>query len=89
MVAARIVRGHQRSSEDRPLDVETETDLRRTYTMVARLAHQGVSQDQLERVLHDIYRSGNDTMRSALRESNDALIALGYGGVVYSDLPGD
>jgi hypothetical protein len=71
------------------LDVEQETDLRRTYTMVARLAHQGVSQEQLERVLREIYRDGNDTMRSALRDSNEALAALGYGTISYSDLRGD
>jgi hypothetical protein len=57
--------------------------------MVARLAHQGVSQDQLERVLRGIYREGNDAMRSALHESNEALVALGYGRVGYSDLQGD
>jgi hypothetical protein len=57
--------------------------------MVARLAHQGVSQDQLERVLRGIYREGSDAMRAALRESNDALAALGYGRVGYSDLQGD
>jgi hypothetical protein len=57
--------------------------------MVARLAHQGVSQDQLERVLRGIYREGNDAMRSALHESNDALVALGYGRVAYSDPQGD
>lgn len=70
------------------MNVETEIDLRRTYTLVARLAHEGVSQDQLERVLRGIYREGNDAMRSALRESNEALVALGYGRVGYSDLQG-
>ena len=62
-------------------------DLRRTYTMVARLAHQGVSQDHLERVLREIYREGNDTMRSALLESNAALSALGYGTAVIPIRP--
>jgi len=71
------------------LDLEQETDLRRTYTMVARLAHQGVSQDQLERVLREIYRDGNDTMRSALLESNEALNALGYSTISYPDSPPD
>ncbi len=71
------------------MDVEQETDLRRTYTMVARLAHQGVSQDQLERVLREIYRDGNDTMRSALLDSNEALSALGYGMISYPDSPAD
>jgi hypothetical protein len=87
------VAGHrarrQRDGEKLLLDVEQETDLRRTYTMVARLAHQGVSQDHLERVLREVYRDGNDTMRSALLESNEALNALGYGSISYSDLPGD
>lgn len=69
----------------RPLDVETRNDLRRTYTVVARLAHQGVSQGQLEQALHEIYRNGSDTMRAALRDSNEALIALGYSGVVYPE----
>jgi len=71
------------------LDDETRTDLRRTYTIVARLAHQGVSQDRLERVLREIYREGNDAMRSALRESNEALVALGYGRVAYPEAAGD
>lgn len=57
--------------------------------MVARLAHQGVSQDHLERVLREIYLQGNDTMRTALIESNEALSALGYGTVSYVDLPAD
>ena len=57
--------------------------------MVARLAHQGVSQDQLERVLREIYRDGNDTMRSALLDSNEALSALGYGMISYPDSPAD
>jgi len=57
--------------------------------MVARLAHQGVSQDQLERVLREIYRDGNDTMRSALLESNEALNALGYSTISYPDSPPD
>ncbi len=79
----------QRDRENLLLDVEQETDLRRTYTMVARLAHQGVSQDHLERVLREIYREGNDTMRSALLQSNEALSALGYGTVSYPDSPAD
>lgn len=79
----------QRDRENLLLDVEQETDLRRTYTMVARLAHQGVSQDHLERVLREIYREGNDTMRAALLESNEALSALGYGTVSYADSPAD
>ncbi len=79
----------QRDGENLLLDLEQETDLRRTYTMVARLAHQGVSQDHLERVLREIYRQGNDTMRSALLESNEALSALGYGTVSYVDSPAD
>jgi len=79
----------QHDGENLLLDVEQETDLRRTYTMVARLAHQGVSQDQLERVLRDLYRDGNDTMRSALLESNEALNALGYSTIRYPDSPAD
>jgi hypothetical protein len=71
------------------LDVEQETDLRRTHTMVARLAHQGVSQDHLERVLREIYRDGNETMRLALLDSNEALSALGYDTVSYPDPPVD
>jgi predicted DNA-binding protein (UPF0278 family) len=71
------------------LDVEQETDLRRTYTMVARLAHQGVSQDHLERVLREIYRDGNETMRLALLDSNEALSALGYDTVRYPGPPAD
>lgn len=88
--------GQLRASRDTPadgeillLDVEQETDLRRTYTMVARLAHQGVSQDHLERVLREIYRDGNETMRSALLESNEALNALGYSTISYPDLAPD
>jgi len=82
-------RGTPADGEILLLDVEQETDLRRTYTMVARLAHQGVSQDHLERVLREIYREGNDTMRSALLESNEALSALGYGTISYPDSPAD
>jgi hypothetical protein len=71
------------------LDADRAIDLRRTYTMVARLTHQGATQDQLESVLRELYRDGNDAMRSALRESNEALVALGYARVAFPDLPGD
>jgi hypothetical protein len=73
----------------RPLDVETRNELRRTYTVVARLAHQGLPQHQLERRLRDIYRNGNETRRAALQQSNEALVALGYSRILYSDLTGD
>lgn len=57
--------------------------------MVARLTQRGVPQDHLERVLREVYADGNDTVRSALRESNASLMALGYNSVAYADTPGD
>ena len=73
--------------EGGPLDIESANDLRRTHTLVARLAHAGVTQEQLEHVLCDIYKDGNDVIRSALRQSNEALLALGYSVVRYPDMP--
>jgi hypothetical protein len=67
------------------LDLESRNDRRRTYTMVARLTQRGLTQDHLERVLREVYADGNDTVRSALRESNESLMALGYGSVAYAD----
>jgi hypothetical protein len=71
------------------LDLETRNDRRRTYTMVARLADRGLTQDDLERVLREVYADGNDTVRTALRESNESLLALGYDRVAYTESPGD
>ena len=71
------------------MDTETRNDLRRTYTVVARLAHQGLAQDQLAQALREIYRNGNESMRAALLESNEALVALGYERIFYSDLAAD
>jgi len=71
------------------LDLETRNDRRRTYTMVARLADRGLTQDHLERVLREVYADSNDTVRSALRESNESLMALGYDRVSYADARGD
>jgi hypothetical protein len=57
--------------------------------MVASLAHRGLTQDYIERVLRDVYANSNDTVRSALRESNESLIALGYDRVSYAHSRGD
>jgi hypothetical protein len=48
-----------------------------------------VTQEQLEHVLRDTYKDGNDVIRSALRQSNEALLALGYSVVRYPDMPID
>jgi hypothetical protein len=65
------------------LNAQQAIELQRTHTVVARLINQGVRQEQLESVLQQIYRDGNDTLRSALIETNDALAALGYSRVSY------
>jgi hypothetical protein len=48
-----------------------------------------MAQDDLARALREIYRNGNESMRAALRESNEALVALGYDRIFYSDLAVD
>jgi hypothetical protein len=71
------------------LNAQQAIELQRTHTVVARLINQGARQDQLERVLQQIYRDGNDALRSALIETNDALAALGYSRVSYTDALAD
>jgi hypothetical protein len=43
---------------------------------------------RLERLLREIFRTGNDAMRFALRESNEALVAPGHASAVWPDVPG-
>jgi hypothetical protein len=62
---------------------------RENLTIVARLVHDGVSQARTEHVLREICRECNDAMRSALRESNEALVALGCGRVTHPDAARD